>query len=256
VIISILIPYFTTPQPGETFICSLYDCLIFLSPFYIRLLGFMYRGDMHQIDTISPTLTSVPASLSQLGPARRLIVLVPDLASDYTPAIRQIWELATSLRAPVLLLSFCKHPNQEPRLRRALILMSAMMQDGGVHVDVNVEISANWVEVVKRNHVTGDLVVCFAEQPAAIIQKPVSQILQSDLQIPIYILSGLYTPKPKLRLFSQVMFWLGAIGLLVGFLILQVAITQLSKGGMQSILLILSIIPEFWLILFWNSYFG
>lgn len=220
------------------------------------LLGFMYRGDMNNIDTVLPTLTSVPASVSQPDPARRLIVLVPDLAADHTPAIRRIWELATTLHAPVLLLSFCKHPTQEPRLRRDLIAMSALLQDAGVHVTVNIESAANWVEVVKRNYLTGDLIVCFAEQHAGVLHKPVSQILQSNLKIPVYILSGSYTPKPTLSLLSQVMIWLGAIGLLVGFFILQVNITQLSKGGMQSILLILSIIPEFWLILFWNSYFG
>ena len=211
---------------------------------------------MHHIDTIPPALASGSASLSKLEPARRLMVLVPDLASDYTPIIHRIWELATTLHAPVLLLSFCKNPTQEPSLRRELITLSAMIQAGGVHVAVNIEIATNWVEVVKRNYLTGDVVVCFAEQRAGLLHKPLSQILQSDLKIPVYILFGLYPPKPKSDLLSQVAAWLGSIGILMGFFILQVHITQLSKGGMQSILLILSIIPEFWLILFWNNNFG
>ena len=216
----------------------------------------MYRGDMNHIDTIPPILTSPPASLSKLEPARRLIVLIPDLASDYIPAIHRIWDLAHAQHAHVLLLSFCKNPTHEPSLRRDLITLSAMIQDGSVHVEVNVEIAANWVEVVRRNYQSGDTVVCFAEQRAGFLHKPLSQILQSDLKIPVYILSGLYLPKRKSDLLSQVMAWLWSIGIIVAFFVLQVNIIQVSKGGLQTILLILSIIPEFWLILFWNSQFG
>jgi hypothetical protein len=211
---------------------------------------------MAQIDTTPSSLTSAPAPLSGLEPARRLIVLVPGVESDYIPAIHRIWELANAQQASVLLLGLYKDIRQELSLRRGLITMCAMLQDGGVLAEVNVEMGTNWVNTIKRNCQTGDLIVCFAEQRAGLLHKPLSQILQSNLKIPVYILSGLYLPKPKPKLLSQVMAWSGFLGIMIGFFVLQINIVQVSKGGLQSILLILSIIPEFWLIWAWNSQFG
>ena len=211
---------------------------------------------MTKIDIIPPSLTSAPASHSGLETTRRLIVLVPDMESDYIPAIHRIWELANAQHASVLLLSLYKDRRQELSLRRGLITMCAMVQAGGLRAEVNVERGTNWVDVVKRSYQTGDLIVCFAEQRAGLLHKPLSQILQSNLQIPVYILSGLYLPKPKSKWLSQVMAWSGFLGIIIGFFVLQINIVQVSKDGLQSILLILSIIPEFWLIWAWNSLFG
>src|SRR5215510_14893224 len=146
---------------------------------------------MTQIDTISSSLTS------ELEPARRLIVLVPNMESDYIPAIHRIWELASAQHATVLLLGLYKDTRQELGLRRSLITMCAMVQNGDVVAEVKVERGTNWVEVVKRHYQTGDLIVCFAEQRTGLLHKPLSQILQSSLKFPVYILSGLYLPKPK-----------------------------------------------------------
>jgi hypothetical protein len=204
---------------------------------------------MTQIDIIPPSLTSA------LEPARRLIVLVPDMESDYIPTIRRIWELATAQQANILLLSLYKDIRREPSLRRELVTMCAMVQDGSVLAEMKIEEGTNWVDIVKRNYRTDDRVVCFAEQRAGLLRKPLSQILQSNLNIPIYILAGLYPPKPKSKLLFQAITWSGFLGIIIGFFALQINIIQVSKGGLQSILLILSIIPEFWLIWAWNSQF-
>lgn len=211
---------------------------------------------MNQIDTIPPTLTSAAVSPSQPEPARRLIVLAPDLETGFTPTLHRIWELANARQAHVLFLSLCNDASREPGLRRSLVTMAAMVQDGHVLAEVKVEMKTDWVDVVKRNYQPGDTIICFAEQRAGILHKPLSQILQSNLKIPVYILSGLYRPRPKLKLLSQVMAWLGFLGIITGFFMLQTNIVQVSKGGLQSILLILSLVPEYWLILFWNNLFG
>ena len=203
---------------------------------------------MTKIDIIPSAPATVPTSHSGLEYAHRLIVLAPDLKADIMPAMGRIWELANAQHAHVLLISLCKDARQEPSLRRSLITMSAMVQDGYIPAEVKVEMKTNWVDIVKRNYQPGDMIVCFAEQRAGLLHKPLSQILQSDLKIPVYILSGLYQPKPKLKLLAQVMAWLGLLGILTGFFVLQVNIVQVSKGSLQSILLILSIIPEYWLI--------
>jgi hypothetical protein len=209
---------------------------------------------MTKIDTFSPSLAPLPPS--ELEPARRLIVLIPDMESDYLPAIGNIWELANTQHASVLLLGLYKDMSQELSLRRGLITLCAMVQAGHVLAKVQVEMGTSWVSVVKRNYQKGDMIVCFAEQRAGLLHKPLSQILRSNLKIPVHILSGLYTPKPKPNLYTQIVAWTGFLGILAGFFVLQIKIDQVSEGGLQNILLILSIIPEFWLILAWNGLFG
>ncbi len=164
---------------------------------------------MTRLDLIPPSSTSYPASLSGYEPARRLIVLVPNLESDYIPAIRRIWELANAQRANVQFLGLCKDTRQELNLRRALVTMSAMVQDGKVSTEAKVEIGTSWVDVVKRNCQTGDMIVCFAEQRAGFLHRPLSQILESNLNFPVYILSGLYPQKTKSNWLSQVIVWSG-----------------------------------------------
>ena len=210
---------------------------------------------MTQIDIIPSSLASTPASPLGLEPARRLMVLVPDIDSDYIPAVGKIWELANAQHASVLLLGLYKDIRHELSLRRSLITLCAMVQAGHVLAEVKVEQGINWVNVVKRNYRKGDMIVCFAGQRAGLLHKPLSQILQSHLIFPVYILSCLPLPKRKSNGLSQVMAWSGFLGILSAFFVLQINITQISKGGLQDILFVLSIIPEFWLILVWNSLF-
>ena len=210
---------------------------------------------MTRLNSIPPSLASSRAYHSDLELARRLLVLIPDLEWDYIPAIHRIWELANAQSAGVLLISLCKDARHELSLRRALVIVCAMVQAGRIPVETNVEIGTNWVDVVKRNYRTDDMIVCFAEQRAGLLQRPLSEILESNLNVPVYILSGLYPQKSKPNWLSQVILWSGHIGIIIGFFVLQVKIGQLPNDQFQNSLLVFSIIPEFWLIWVWNSLF-
>lgn len=193
--------------------------------------------------------------LFDLETSRRLIVLISTDAdsSDATP---RIWELANATESGVQLLGLCREPSQEPALRRCLVTMSALISDTKVSVETKVEIGTNWVELVKRNYQPGDMIVCMADQPAGIGRRPLSQILESNLRIPVYVLSTLHPPKPRSTWLSQVIAWSGFLGIVLGFFLLQAKIVQLPKDWSQTALLILLLIPEFWLIWVWNNLFG
>jgi len=196
------------------------------------------------------------ASKSDMEPVGRLIVLLP-ADSDYTTATRRIWELAIATGRRIQFLGLCKDAAQEPSLRRELVTMSALVQDGRVSTEVKVEIGTNWVDFVKRNYQTGDMVVCFAEQRAGLLQRPLSQILNSELDAPVYIITGLYRQKHlSWNWISQTLAWSGFIGIMIGFFWLQVEIDQLPRGFANITLLILSIPAEIWLIWVWNNLFS
>jgi len=196
------------------------------------------------------------ASHSDMEPIGRLIVLVP-ADSDYATATRRIWELAIATGRRVQFIGLCKDAAQEPSLRRELVTMSALVQDGSVSAEVKVEIGTNWVSVAKRNYQTGDMIVCFAEQRAGLLQRPLSQILNSELDAPVYIITGLYHQKRlSWNWISQTLAWSGFIGIMIGFFWLQVEIDQLASGFANITLLILSIPAEIWLIWVWNNLFS
>jgi hypothetical protein len=199
-----------------------------------------------------------PISVAQatdltVTPTHRLIVLIPS-ATDHSSMTRRIWELANATCMHVELLSLCKDPAEEHSLRRRLIAMASLLQDGRLSVEVKIVFGTSWVLAVKDTYQPGDRIVCFAEQRSGLLQRPLSQILESNLEATLYVFSD---PTPqKTKRHSPVLSWLGLIAILIGFGILQTQILQLPENSFQSVLLVLSILPEFWLIWVWNSLFG
>ena len=187
--------------------------------------------------------------------ARRLIVLVPS-ETDYSAATRRIWELAKATNSHVQLLALCKDRAEEPSLRRKLVTMASLLQDGRILVEIEVSIGTNWVIAVRNHYKTGDMIVCFAEQRTGLLQRPLNQILESNIQATLFVISGLTPPRSRSNLFSQIGSWLGFMCIIIGFGILQTKVVQLPGSSLQNIFLILSIFPEFWLIWVWNSLFG
>jgi hypothetical protein len=204
---------------------------------------------------LSIALTSNPNSDMDLGCPGRLLILVPtDI--DYSAATRQIWKLAKATKMHVQLLGLCKHTAEELGLRRGLVTMASLLQDDRIITEVKVDIGTNWANVVKTHYETGDMIVCFSEQRTGPLRRPLRQVLESNFKATVYILSSLTPQKPTSNTLLQVCAWLGFIGIILGFGILQTNIVGLPEGPFQNGLLILSIIPEFWLIWVWGGWFG
>jgi len=203
----------------------------------------------------TPAFAMDCSSQSEPHPVRHLIVLVP-ADSDYTAATRRIWKLATTLGAQIQFLGLCKDAAQEPGLRRGLIALASLLQDGKVSAGLKVEFGTNWVEAVKRNYQAGDTIACFAEQRAGLLHRPLSQILESNLKVPVYILSGGYPQENSVsNWISQAAAWGGSIGVIAGAFLLQCRIALMPQDWAQTTLLIISVIFETWLIWAWNSLF-
>ena len=217
---------------------------------------------MNKLNVHTPSLTNLPAVESDtsihivnLERSRRLIVLIPP-DSDCTSVTRRICKLAGETDSDIQLLGLCKDPNQEMALRRELVIVAALIRDAKVFVDMKVEVGMDWLDIIKRNYQDGDMLVCIAEQPIGIRRRPLSQILESSLKAPIYILSETKPSQSQSNVLSQVIAWSGFIGIITGFFILQVNITQLPKDWFQTLLFILLLIPELGLIWVWNSLFS
>lgn len=211
---------------------------------------------MIKLDTNSLSLVHPGKPNLDLQSIRRLIVLVPADA-DYTAATRRVWEIASTLGCDILLLSLCTDEAQESSLRRQLITMAAMVQDGRVCTEIRVEFGSKWMNAVKSSLQDGDMIVCFAEQRTGLLRKPMAQILHEGLDAPVYVLSGFFEndwPRPSWLL--SLCAWTGFIAIIAGSFLLQTRITLLPEDWTQAVLLILSVIGEIWLIWGWNNLLG
>lgn len=212
---------------------------------------------MHKLDSLTQAVSFVvdSASHSDHHPVDRLVVLVP-VDADSTPATHRVWELANAIGARIQFLGLCKDPAYEPSLRRQLVTMSALVADQRISAEAKVEIGTNWVTAVKTNLQEGDLIVCFAEQRAGLFHRPLSQILESNLNTTVYVLSGFQPPeRPRSNWSVSLMMWAGFIGIIAFFFWAQVKLTQLPDDWAHTLLLYLSLFAEVGLIGVWNSLF-
>lgn len=211
---------------------------------------------MNKANPSFPALTSPLSASFDLGLTRRLIVLVPADA-DYTDAARRVWELANTSECRVLFLGLCEDAVQESGLRRQLVTMSAMLQNGNVDAEVCVEIGTNWLNVVRSTLADGDMIVCLGEQHTGLLQRPLRKILESSLRAPVYVIPSLSAGKRwRPNQLSQAAVWTGSLGIIAGFALLQIRITSLPEDWVQTTLMILTVLVEAWLIWVWNGLFG
>src|SRR5512138_1420275 len=119
---------------------------------------------MIKSDPAFPVLSLPVTRVSELKTPRRLIVLIPDIEADYSPVMQRIWELARTLESRVLFLGLCRDETEEPRMRRALVTMSALLQDSWVCTEARIELGTNWLRAIKSTWQTGDVIACFAGQ--------------------------------------------------------------------------------------------
>ncbi len=191
----------------------------------------------------------------EVATARRLLVLIPDADVDLALVASRAWEIASASGAQVRFLGLCSDAAREASLRRRLATLSALVNDGGVSADTEIIQGSDWVKAVRSRWQAGDRVVCLAEQRAGLLQRPLSQMLASDLDVPLTILSGLTPPvseRPKWQ--SQVAVWTGLAVIIIGFFLLQARIYQ-TAGGWATILMLGSLAVEYWLVWLWNSLF-
>lgn len=191
-----------------------------------------------------------------LEPVRRLIVLVPSIEVDLTDVTRRIWDLADATGAHIKFLGLCQDATQEPELRRILVTMSAMVNYDHISAEMEVIVGRDWPGAVKSHIHHSDMIVCIEGQQTGLLREPLSRILHSDLDLPVYILSGLdFQERPRSSWSARSAAWIGSIAIIIGFLLLQVKIIQTAKDWIVALEMASTAI-EFWLIWAWNGLVG
>ena len=194
-----------------------------------------------------------------LPPARRLVVLIPDVSTDESELARRIWSLASPRGLEVLYLGLCRDPYREPRARRRLASLAAMTRDDWAHVETRLALGGDWVRTVQAAYRSGDLIVCHAEQTVSawrFAHKPLSHAMLSALNSPVYVLSGFYPEKSPEQPNStaRILSWIIPVTIVAGFFWIQVRIEQLPKDWAHTTLLCISVLVEYALIGIWSHF--
>jgi hypothetical protein len=212
---------------------------------------------MIKSDPAFPALSLPARPVSEAKTPRRLIVLIPEVEADYSPVMQRIWELARSLESRVLFLGLCRDETDEPRMRRALVTMSALLQDSWVCTEARIELGTNWLKAIKSNWRAGDVIACFSGQQVGLAHKSLQQVLESNLEATVYVLDGLYLPQPaRSSWLLTALVWIGSLGIIAGFFWLQTRITQMPDQLARDILICTSLIFEMGSLWGWNSMFS
>jgi hypothetical protein len=201
------------------------------------------------LDTKYSISNLFPASLSDLKSGRRLLVLFPPFDINLPAFAQRVWELAKATGLHILLLAQFDEAQKESKLRRDVITLSAMLKNENILVESNVLFGRDLIHLIRNHLHKGDIVVRVAEHKI--------NSLESQIDSQIYILSGLVPKKDSnSNLFLQLTSITGSLAIIVGFFFLQTRIIDLTKDGVRTLFLLISLPIGFGLLWAWNSLFG
>lgn len=256
---NIAILLLTAPLQKGVFICSLWDSLISLSPFYGGELRFAHsRGIMQKLDQLPARTIFPPVAVDDRAAQanRRLVVLASNSEMDASSVARRILEIADAFQCPILFLGLCSDKSQESSLRRQLVTLSAMVRDEAISFETRIEIGRDWLTLVKANWLEGDIFVCFARQKAGLSGSMHRSLLGADFASTVYVLDdGFPFEQTRAAWVSSALAWAGSIFIILAFIWLQVKINPSPDHLAGMLGLMVSIPVEIWLILLWNSLF-
>ena len=209
-----------------------------------------------------PTIELLTPESEPPAPARRLVVLVPDPDVDESELARRIWLLASPRMLKVVYVGMVQDHADESFVRQQLATLAALTRDNHTTVETQAHDDRDWLRIVRRVRQPGDQIICVAEQTTfgrGAERRSLGEALASALGAPVYLLSGLPSharPQPPRRLPRLLIDWAVPVAIIVGFFLMQVAISQLVEEWARIALLCISVLAEAGLIGLWNQFAG
>jgi len=220
----------------------------------------MQKCEYPPVRTVSPGVAigdAVTPVSNGSGTDRCLLVLLLDSDMDMLATARKILEAAEAFDSRIHLLGLYTDRSQESGLRRQIAMLSALIQDANIPVELTINSDRDWLAIVKSNWREGDMLACFAGQRTSTGRTLPGLLIESNFPATVYVIGGEFQAeqtKPNRR--STILAWAGFIGILLGFFWLQVKIDQALSNWLGMVMLILSVLVEAWLLWVWNGMVG
>ncbi len=218
---------------------------------------------------VSPSVQLTAVRRSPEVKAQRLVVAIRDVEEEASLASR-ILELAQPRGLSILLFGIAPDPMEEASLRRQLVTIAAFVEaeysrmglarsgaGRSQRVDIRIECGREWLAKLRSLLQPGDLLACHSEDRVGLLERPMSDILSSNLTMPIYTLSGLNSEHRQPRSYvAQAAAWLISLASIAGFFVMEARVVTAIQGWEQSALLLVALIGEAGLIWVVNSILG
>ncbi len=227
---------------------------------------------MNRLDTdvkVVPLVKSAPAYDLHFQAARRLAVVIVEVAEEALLASR-ILELAKPLGLQILLIGVAPDRADERKVRRQMVTLAAFLREGeafshargeqkdrGIHLEIQVVQGKDWLGKIKALLCRDDMLACYSEQVVGSQQRPLTDILASSTNVPIYSFSGLRDAEnSREKVVSQAAAWLVSLASIAGFFLIQARIVVALQGWAQTLALLLTLFAEAGVIWLVNSLFA
>ncbi len=198
--------------------------------------------------------------------APRLVVVMREPEEEVVLAGR-ILELARARSLPVVLVGVARDPAKEATLRRSLVTIAAFIREATAYAgrslnpgastgspEIQIECGRDWMNGLRSLLRRGDVLACYSEDRAGILERPLNDILCSGLNMPVYTFAGLTAPKsPRQNRWTQMASWVASLASIGGFLMLGARIVIAVQGWLQSVLLLVALLVEVAVVWFVNS---
>lgn len=176
----------------------------------------------------------------------RLVVVMRQVEEEALLAGR-IQEVARQRGLSVLLLGVARDAASEAALRRSLVTIAAFLEANSraCAPEIRIEQGRDWISKVRAILAPGDMLACYSEGRAGMLERPLSDVLASGLSMPVYTFAGLRGEGGRRpSILAQVVSWAGSLGSIGAFMLLQARIVIGIQGWPQSVLLLITLLAE------------
>lgn len=188
----------------------------------------------------------------------RLVVLLPESLAGDIEFARKIYAMAVQARKDVLYLTLLERPDNILTTSRRIATMKAVTESDLVHVGCLQVPAGRWLEKLREILRPDDTVVCHDKQyvrQGAFRSVMAADFLVSTIPNEIILVRGYYKPQKVLIVewLRSIIFWLGSLGILGGFSLLELQITVSLKGASNKLALAAVLALEFGAVWIWNK---
>ena len=129
---------------------------------------------------------------TQILPADRLVVLLPEYTVDLSTLGRIIRDLALRHVSKVFLLTVVKEPFAGVHMAHVQGYLYAVTHDPFLHVETSVQVETTWLRAIRAIWQPGDLFLCLSDHMVrwgVFWQKPIAELITQQIDAPVYVIT-------------------------------------------------------------------
>ncbi len=190
-----------------------------------------------------------------------VIFLVPPQIQDVTSFCSFVKKTAEKTALSVFLLMLASNYEEEASGHMKLILMTSALTGYSFQIDSQLVLGNSWIDAIHKYSHPDDVVFCPKEIQVAsyfFFREPLADQLIRKIPNSVQIYSEFVRPHSfsVWKIGRQMLYWIGLLLLLAGFLKAEGIISDNLSGAMGSVIMFLIVAGEIILIYCWSLFLG